>query len=133
MWRYDLTSVGREENQPGVEPAANCDSKELAAAGFCASWLIRECGTAVSSTEKTDGLGRMAARPVATASKLERAAGSVGRAVTPAMEALSGGVSNCNEKPQTDTIERPTERITQTSSLVVLPVSLQLHPEPPLR
>jgi len=35
--RYDRTSVGKDENQPGVEPAANCDSKELAAAGLFAS------------------------------------------------------------------------------------------------
>ena len=94
VWRYDLTSVGREENHPGVDPPANCDWNELAAAGFCASWLMNECGMAVSSTEKTEGLGRTAARPLATASRLDRAAGSLGRAVMPAIEALSGSISN---------------------------------------
>jgi hypothetical protein len=82
-----LTSGGREAYQPGVEPAAKADAKELALAGSASS-LMTEEGTAVSSTLKMEEGGRRAVMEFATLSKLERTAASVGSEVTPAKEAL---------------------------------------------
>ena len=56
--RYDLTSVGKELNQVGEDPAAKADSKELAKDGLLTIWLMKPEGAAVSRTERTGAVGR---------------------------------------------------------------------------
>ena len=56
--RYDFTSVGRELNQVGEDPAAKADSKELAKEGLLTIWLMKPEGAAVSRTERTGAVGR---------------------------------------------------------------------------
>ena len=50
-------------------------------------------GAAVSSTARTEDVGRAEARELATGPSSRRTAGSVGRAVMPANDALCGGLA----------------------------------------
>jgi len=50
--------------------------------------LMKEWGAAVSRTERTEEVGRAEASWLATPPRERRTAGSVGRAVRPAIEAL---------------------------------------------
>lgn len=54
-------------------------------------------GAAVMSTERTEGVGSAEARELARGPSLRSAAGSVGRAVMPAIEALREVSTHCSE------------------------------------
>lgn len=85
--KKDFTSLGSAEYHDGVDPALKALANELAAEGSARA-VITDEGTPVSRTERIEEGGRSLAREVATLFKLESAAESVGREVTPAREAL---------------------------------------------
>ncbi|KKY27027.1 hypothetical protein UCRPC4_g01322 [Phaeomoniella chlamydospora] len=82
-----FTSEGRDEYHPGVEPAANSLAKTLADVGLDKS-LMTEAGTAVSRTERIEAGGRIAVNFSTALSKLDNAAGFVGKVVIPISAAL---------------------------------------------
>lgn len=61
-------------------------------------------GAAVTRTERTDGVGRAAARDEASGPRLMRNAGSVGKEVMPARVALVDGLAFVYSQRRLDTL-----------------------------
>lgn len=81
-------------NQLGELPAAKADSKEEAKVGLFTMLETKSDGAAVWSAESTGDVGSAEASWFARGPRRRRTAGSVGREVIPAREALGGeGIS----------------------------------------
>lgn len=79
-------------NHAGLLPAEKALSNELAYEGSLTIEETKPGGAAVRRTPRTEDVGRAEARELARGPSWRRTAGSVGRAVTPAKDALGGGL-----------------------------------------
>ena len=82
--------MGNELNHAGLLPAEKALSKELAYEGSLTMEETKPEGAAVRRTSRTEDVGSAEARELARGPSCRRTAGSVGRAVTPARDALGG-------------------------------------------
>ena len=80
--------MGRPLNQLGLLPAEKALSNDAAYEGLFTIEETKPEGAAVRRTARTEEVGRAEARELATGPSSRRTAGSVGRAVMPAREAL---------------------------------------------
>ena len=75
-------------NQLGLLPAEKALSNDAAYEGSFTTCETKPEGAAVRRTARTDEVGRAAARELTCGPSAKRMAGSVGKAVMPAREAL---------------------------------------------
>ena len=117
-------------NQAGLLPAEKALSNELAYEGSLTIEETKPVGAAVMRTARTEEVGSSEAREFARGPSSRRTAGSVGRAVMPAKDALcegSGSVSG--SKRNGDTVAVGKEKaLTVVRVVIHLPVASQSAP-----